>query len=78
MECASSNKQHIIRLHRAVFRIDHASFDNRQNIPLYSFKADVRSVSHLVAGDLVALVNENNPVLFRPADRFFLNGVIVD
>ncbi len=62
----------MISLHRAVGCIDGASLNNRQQIPLHSLAADVRSTaasSRATACDnLVDFVKKNDAVLLGPLD----------
>jgi hypothetical protein len=52
----------------AVARIDRGAFNDRQDIPLDAFSRDVRAVSGFAAGNLVNLIDEENPHLFDAID----------
>ena len=78
VERAGGDEEDVIRLHHAVLRVDRRPFDDRQDVALHAFAADVRAVAALAAGDLVDLVDEDDPRLLHAIDRRAGDGVHVD
>ena len=77
MERTGRDKEHVIRLHHAIFGVDRASLDDGEDIPLHALAADVRSVCR-AAGHFVDLVDEDNPILLRAAQGLVGHGIHVD
>src|SRR5215510_7918139 len=69
----------MIGLHWPVFGADRGAFDQRQEIALHAFPADIGTADALGApADLVDLVEEYEAVVLDVADRFLHGGVVVD
>ena len=66
---AGGDEQDVIGLHHPVLRVDRRPLDDRQDVALHAFAADVGPVTAagaVAAGDLVDLVDEDDA---RPARR---------
>src|SRR6476469_1244218 len=78
VKSARGNEQNVISFHHAVFRVDSRTFDDRQKIPLYALARNIGAVHGFSPSDLVDLVQEDNPGLLHPADRFGGDFVHID
>src|SRR6266550_4718513 len=76
---ASGNEQHVVGLHRPVFRVHRAPFDDGEQIALDAAARDVGPV-RLPRGQrhLVDLVDEHDPVRLHPLQRIAHEAVLVD
>src|SRR5215218_7877236 len=79
----------MVRTDKAVASVDRGSFDDRKNISLHTFPADVRTMATFASGDFVYLIQEDNAVSFHPLEcnprdlihvdqllLFFLNQIL--
>ena len=73
MEGTGSDEEDVVRLDRAVFRIDRGPFDDRQDIALYAFTGNVRPVRVAFFSNLIEFIDEDDARFFR---RF--NGLVDD
>ncbi len=69
MERTGGDEQNVIGAHETVARVDRGAFDDRQNVALHAFAADVGAVAGFAAGDFVDLVQENNAAGFHALER---------
>ena len=69
VERAGGDEQDVIGLHHPVLRVDRRAFDDRQDVALHAFAADVRALAAFAAGDLVDLVDEDDAGLLHALDR---------
>ena len=75
---ARGDEKNMVGLDHAVFSVDRGPLDDGQQIPLHAFARHVRPVSGLPAGDLVDLVQKDDPRLLDAAHRFADYFVHVD
>ncbi len=68
----------MIGAHRPVLRVDDRAFDDREQVALHAFARDVGTVHAFAAGDLVDLVEEDDPRLLDAAERLLRGGLHVD
>ena len=68
VERAGGDEQDVIGAHHAVARVDRRAFDDRQDVALHAFAADVGAVAALAPGDLVDLVDEDDAGLLDALD----------
>ena len=68
VERAGRNEQDVIGAHHAVLRVHGRAFDDRQNVALHAFAADVRALRAFAPGDLVDLVDEDDARLLDAID----------
>ena len=59
VESAGRDEQNVIGADHAVFGHDRGAFDNRQDIALNAFAADIRAGARVVADDLVDFVDKD-------------------
>ena len=69
MECARGNEQYMVGFDRTVFRADRCAFDQRQQVALNAFAADIAATGFLPRSHLVDLVKEHDAVLFNRLKR---------
>ncbi len=76
MESAGSDEQHMVGLDRTIFGRNLGPFDQRQQIALHAFTADIGADPFRTGADLVDLVDEDDAVLLHHLDgaahHFFL------
>ena len=68
VERARGDEENVVRLDHPVLGVHGRAFDDRQDVALHAFAADVGPVSALAAGDLVDLVQEDDARLLHPMD----------
>ena len=68
VEGAGGDEQDVIGPHHAVLGVDGRPFDDRQDVALHAFAADVGAVPAFAAGDLVDLVEEDDAGLLDALD----------
>ncbi len=68
VERAGGDEQDVVGADHAVLGVDGGAFDDRQDVALHAFAADVRAVAAFAAGDLVDLVDEDDARLLHPLD----------
>src|SRR4029453_4696144 len=82
VECAGGDEENVIGLHHPVLRIDGGAFNDREDVALNPFPADIRpataAATTIAARDLVDLVHENDPGLLdalngRATDRLHID-----
>ena len=78
VERAGGDEQDVIGAHEAVARVDGGAFDDRQNVALHAFAADVRAVAGFAAGDLVDLVQKDDAAALHALQRDARHLVHVD
>ena len=78
VERAGGDEQDVVGPHHAVFRVDRRAFDDRQDVALHAFAADVGAVAALAPGDLVDLVDEDDAGLLHALDRRARDALHVD
>src|SRR5262245_22202475 len=89
MKSPCRNEENMIRANHAVAAVNRSSFDDRKDISLYAFPADIWSMTTLTTRNLVYLIKKNDSVLFDPFNSnpsdlvhvdellfFFLNEVV--
>ena len=65
MKRARRDKQDVVRPHKTVARIDRGAFDDRQDVPLHAFAADVGPVAAFAARNLVDFIQKNDAARFH-------------
>ena len=70
-------EQDKVRLQRAVFRLNGATFDNGKNIPLHALSGNVGTLTAASACHFVYLVDKHNAVLFRSLKSLDVYAVAV-
>ena len=78
VERAGRDEQDVIGAHHAVLGVDGGAFDDRQDVALHAFAADVGPVAALAPGDLVDLVEEDHAALLDALDRLAGDVLLVD
>ena len=78
VERAGRDEQDVIGAHHPVLGVDGRAFDNRQDVALDAFAADVGAVTALAPGDLVDLVKEDDAGLLHAIDGDARDLVHVD
>ena len=78
MERAGRDEQDVIGLHHPVLRVDRRPLDDRQDVALHAFAADVGTVAPFPPRDLVDLVEEDDARLLHALDRGAGDAVHVD
>ena len=73
VERAGCDEQDVVRVDHAVFGVDRAALDQRQQVALYALTRYVGAVDGFAPGDLVDLVDEDDAGLLDP-----LHGVVDD
>ncbi len=68
MKGPGGDEQDMIGAYHAVLGIHRSALHDRQQVALYALPADIRSLSPFPAGDLVQLVQEDDPALLHPLD----------
>ena len=68
----------MVGLHHPVFRVHRRAFDDRQDVALHAFAADVGPVPAFAAGDLVDLVDEDDARFLHALDGGARDAVHVD
>ena len=69
MERAGGDEQDVIGPHHPVLGVHRRALDDRQDVALDAFAADVGPVAALAPGDLVDLVDEDDACLLHAIDR---------
>ena len=64
VERARGDEQNVVGAHHAVARVDRGAFDDRQNVALHAFAADVGAVPAFASGDFVDFVEEDDAAAF--------------
>src|ERR1035441_8658651 len=62
MECAGGDEENVVGADHAVARVDGGSFNDGENVALYTFARDVGAVATLAAGNLVDFIEEDDAV----------------
>ncbi len=78
MEGTSCNKEHKVRLNRAILGVDRAALHNGQDVTLNAFPADIGTATSATLCDLVDFIDEHDAVLLRTGNGFVLHGIHVD
>ncbi len=78
MKGAGCDEQNVVGLHRAVFGGDRGALDQRQQVALHAFPADVRALALGPGADLVELVEKDDAVLLHHVDRLAHDLLFVD
>ena len=78
VERAGGDEEDVVGLHHAVLGVDGRALDDWQDVALHAFAADVRPVPTLAPGDLVDLVDEDDPGLLHAFDRRARHRIHVD
>ena len=78
VEGARGDEQDVVGLDRAVFGADGRTFDQRQQVALHAFAADVAALHVLALGDLVDFIDEDDAVLLAGGDGLGADLVFVD
>ncbi len=69
MERAAGDEQHVVGLDRPVFGGNGRAFDQRQQIALHAFAADIGASRVRPGANLVDLIQKHDAVLFDRLDR---------
>ena len=69
VERAGGDEEDVVGLDHAVLGVDGRAFDDRQDVALHAFAADVGPVAAFAPGDLVDLVDEDDARLLHAIDR---------
>ena len=77
MEGACGDEEHMVRADRAILRGHRRALDDGEEIPLHTFPGDVGALSALPAGDLVHLVQEDDPGGLGPLDGLSGNLLLI-
>src|SRR5262245_3231262 len=78
VERARGDEQDVVGLHRPVFGADGRALDQRQEIALHAFAADIGADALRARADLVDLVEEDDAVILDVPDRLLHDHVAVD
>ena len=78
MERARGDEQNVVGLDRPVFGADGRALDQRQEIALNAFAADIGADALRARADLVDLVEKDDAVILDVPDRFLHDHVVVD
>ena len=78
MEGPAGDEQHVVGLDHAVLGIDGGAFHQRQQVALHALAADLGAAVFLARGDLVDLVDEDDPVALGVGQRGGADFVLVD
>ena len=71
MKSAGRNKQDMIRFDGAVLGRHRRAFDQRQQVPLDAFAADIRTLTLGTGGDFVDFVQKDDAIVFNIVDGVF-------
>jgi hypothetical protein len=78
VERAGRDEEHVIGLHHPVLRVDVRALDDREQVALHAAARHVRALPGVAAGDLVDLVDEDDPRVLRAVERLADDPVHVD
>ncbi len=78
VERAGRDEENMVGLHRPVFGADGRAFDQRQEVALHAFAADIGADALRARADLVDLVEEDDAVILDVPDRLLHDHVVVD
>ena len=68
VKCAGGDEQNVIGAHHAVPRVHRRAFDDRQDVALHAFAADVGPVAGFAAGDLVDFIEKDDAAVLDALD----------
>src|SRR5215469_9305045 len=69
MERAGRDEEDVVGAYESVAGIDRGAFDDRKDVALHAFTADVRTVAGFPARDLVDFVEEHDAARFHAVER---------
>ena len=75
---ARRDEEHVVGLHRAVFRRDLRALDDGQDVALHALAGDIRAGGIAVHGDLIDLVEEDDAAALRDLHGCLRDLVHVD
>ena len=78
MERARGDEQDVVGLHRPVFRADRGALDERQEVALHAFAADIGADALGAGANLVDLVEEHDAVVLDRLDRLLHDLIVVE
>ena len=68
----------MVGLDRAVFSVDRAALNQRQQIPLNAFSGHISTAVGALADDFVDFIDEHDARLFNTLDRAGFDGFIIN
>ena len=77
MKRARGNEQNMIGIDRAIFRTDHGAFDQRQQIALYTFAADITATRIAARADFINFIQKHDAIFLHRFDRSAGDTVII-
>src|SRR5262249_52823198 len=78
MKGSGSNKKYVVGSDEAVSRVDGSTLDNWQDVTLYAFAANIRTVARLASSNLVDFIEKNDSAVLDPLDSQSRHLIHVD